>query len=147
MQPEDVRERRADHVHRSQVDRADEDAGEQRRREEQERERQPDPAVPLSHQVLRRSTFATDTTKFTTRGPHRDATESSMPTTRWLRTAAIPPQPGRLATVAADCPQQRVSASTISPGFEETMYSAESCGYPLADESAASAMLRRPNSL
>src|SRR5690348_9337283 len=117
-----------DDTHRSQIDRPDQDAGQERRREEHERERQPDPGVPPAHQLLRRSAFATAWTKFTTRGPHREATESSIPTTRWARTAAMPLQPGRFATVVADCPQQRVSASTITAGFWARMYSPDSCG-------------------
>jgi hypothetical protein len=64
----------------------------------------------------------------TTRGPHRDATESSTAITARFRTAAIPLQPGRAATDAGDCPQQRVSASTTKLGFAPMMYSFESFG-------------------
>ena len=59
MQPEDVREGRVDDIHRSQVNRTDEDAGEHRRREEHEGEGQPDPALPAPHQVLRFNAVAT----------------------------------------------------------------------------------------
>src|SRR5262245_28404959 len=123
-----MRERRVDDAHRSQVHRPDEDARQHRRREKDDREREPDAGVAPAHQALRLRAFATAWTKFTTRGPQRDATESSIPTTRWVRRAAMPLQPGRLAIVAADWPQQRVSASTIRPGFCARMYSPDSCG-------------------
>src|SRR6266545_3768863 len=145
MQPEHVRERGVDDIHRSEVDRPDEHAGEQGREQEQERGRKTQACPRQTHQRLRFSTFPIVRTKSTMRGPHRDATESSTPTTDPVRTAAIPLQPGRFATDAAVAPQQRVSARTMTSGFAETMYSADSFGYPVPAESAASAMFRSPN--
>ena len=66
--------------------------------------------------------------KFTSRGPQRDAIESSMRTIDPVRTALMRSQPGRAATVDGFWPQQTVSARTITSGLEDTMYSAESCG-------------------
>src|SRR6266542_5588662 len=128
MQSEDVSERRVDHVHRSQADRTDQDPGQERRGEKHHRRGQPEPSARWTHQRMRLSVFATAWTRLTTRGPQRDATESSITTTERVRTAATPLHPGRLATAAADCPQQRPSARTIRPGFAERMYSAESLG-------------------
>ena len=48
----------------------------------------------------RRSAVPTARTKFTSRGPHRDAIESSIRRIDPLRTALMPDQPGRAATVA-----------------------------------------------
>src|SRR5919197_2774528 len=100
MEPEDVRKRRPDDVHRAQVDGADEDARQQRRHEEDQRGRQPQAGARGTDHALRRSAFPTACTKLTMRGPQRDATESSMPITRWLRTAHNLLHPGQLATVA-----------------------------------------------
>src|SRR5207247_9263654 len=93
------------------------------------------------------SALATASTELTTRGPHRDAIESSIRTIAWFWTAVTFPHPGLAATVAGVWPQQRVSASTIRSGFASRMYSPESCGYPEPVASAASATLRRPKSV
>ena len=66
--------------------------------------------------------------KSTSRGPQREAIESSTRTIEPVRTALTRSQPGRAATVDAFCPQQTVSASTMRSGLAETTYSAESCG-------------------
>src|SRR6476619_6551901 len=66
--------------------------------------------------------------KFTSRGPHRDAIESSTRTTDPVLTALMRSQPGRAATVEAFWPQQTVSARTMRSGLAETTYSAESWG-------------------
>ena len=58
-------------------------------------------------------------TRLTSRGPQRDAIESSSRTTEPERTAAIRDHPGRDATVRALCAQHTVSASTIRSGFAE----------------------------
>src|SRR5204862_3004581 len=107
--PEEVRERGVQDVEGAQVDRADEDARQQRRREENGCADQP-------HQRLR-STVAIVWTNCTTRGPQRDATGSSTATTECVRTAAMFDQHARLGTEATLCQQQRVSASTISAGL------------------------------
>src|SRR5437588_7930063 len=102
MQPENMRERGADDIHRSEVNRAHEHADEQRRREEHERSGHPEGRPPGMRQRRRRNAFPTPRTKSTTRGPQRDATESSTAMTDPVRTAAMPLQPGRFATVAGD---------------------------------------------
>jgi hypothetical protein len=75
-----------------------------------------------------RSAIPIPRAKSTTRGPQRDASESSARTIAWLFTAATLLQPGRDETVAAVCPQHFTSASTINAGLCATTYSFESCG-------------------
>src|SRR5207249_4707294 len=74
------------------------------------------------------SALATASTKLTTRGPHRDAIESSIRSIASCWTAATFPHHGLASPVAGAWPQQRVSASTIRSGFASRMYSPESCG-------------------
>src|SRR4029077_13458667 len=91
---------------------------------EEERRRQ-DPAARAQLRRCPRAP-ATSRTKLTIRGPQREAIESSMRTIVPVRTAATFFQPGRAATVCADCAQQLMSASTTMSGLRETTYSAES---------------------
>ena len=80
--------------------------------------------------------------------PKREAMSSLSVTTWPLWTAVIADHPGLAATVWALCPQQMVSARKIQSGFDCTMNSADSCGYPplSAAEGARSAMLCNPRS-
>src|SRR5205807_8173177 len=104
MKSEDVRERRLDDVHRSQVDRADERADEQRRRQERDRGRKPEPRRSPHRLVwlVRLNAFATARTKETMRGPPREAAEPSTAPTACERNAVSPLQPGRVWTGDAD---------------------------------------------
>src|SRR4029453_18368745 len=121
-----VRGHRPGHLPDRKVDRADERARDERGQEEDHCGEPPEPragaaaaAGLLRHRFpdcdlgrlghLPRSARATARTKSTIRGPHREATESST-TTIWPRcTAFTRLQPGRAATAALLCPQQRVS--------------------------------------
>src|SRR5262249_35367090 len=91
--------------------------------------------------------FATASSRSGVRGPQRDAMSSSSSTTAPLFTARSPENPGRAATVLSDSAQHLVSPSTMRSGSALIKYSAESCGYPDPDLSAASAMLSRPSNL
>ena len=71
---------------------------------------------------------------------------SLSPITSWSCTAATLENPGRFATVVADCLQQIVSARKIIFGLALTMYSSLNWGYPAsAVVFLASAMLTTPS--
>src|SRR5487761_2486859 len=95
---------------------------------------------------MRTSALRMSSASTTMRGPQREAMSSLSGTMSPRLTAVIVDQPARVFTVLADWPQQIVSARKTRFGFDATMYSDESCGYPLAAPAARSAMFLRPNS-
>ena len=95
MQAEGVGERPVEDAAQAEVDRADERADQQRARQEGDRTGQPERRARVHYVRATLSALAIARTKFTTRGPQRDAIESSMRTIAWLRTAEIVFQPGR----------------------------------------------------
>src|SRR6266540_6747758 len=133
-------------LHRVDVHGADEDAEHRRAEEARDADRQPsDPqscwpegdgaqafaCLGDCHQAaffMSLSAAATVRRKSTTRGPHREAMSSSSAKTLPDLTASMLLQPGRFATVVADCWQHFVSARKIRSGSDWMIDSGDSCG-------------------
>src|SRR5262245_48080772 len=107
----------------AEVDRADEQPNGERAEQEQRPERERDGCAyrpghldaRVGHLLPAAFTLAVTTRmKSTTRGPQRDAMSSFTAITSPFFTALMLLQPGRLATFAAVCPQQTLSARTIT---------------------------------